>query len=178
MNVAFLQREPDAADRERWRDGLASPPPAARNQERLVLFVFRVGAERFGIEPANIDLAAPLPGLHSIPHRGAFLAGVVNVRGAVTLCFSLEDVLGSSPGPATDRPMMLVLSHGGWRVACRVDEAFGVSEFDRASLLPLPATSQAAGRSHLVGILPGGDGHDVGWLEAGSLFEAFDAAAR
>ena len=178
MSIAFLQREPDAADRERWREALAVPPPASSKQERLVLFVFRVGTERYGIEPADIELAAPMPGFHSIPHRGSSLVGVVNVRGTVTLCFSLADVLGSLPCPAAERPMMLVLLNGGWRVACRVDEAFGVSEFDRSSLQPTPSSYQASGRTHLQGIMPAADGRDVGWLDASSLFEAFDVAAR
>jgi chemotaxis signal transduction protein len=177
MSTAFLQRKPDAADRERWRAELAAIPPATRHGERLVLFVFRVGGECFGIEPAHVELAAPLPGIHTVPHRGAALAGVVNVRGTVTLCFSLEHILGSTPDTAAARPMLLALTQRGWRVACRVDEAAGVAEFKPSALRPAPATLQATGRSHVKGIFTSGGGRDVAWLDAGSLFEAFDAAA-
>ncbi len=178
MNTAFFQREPEAADRDRWRSEIAALPPSVDQDTRLVLFVFRVGGERFGIEPAHVEHTSLLPGLHSMPHRGVSVAGVVNVRGTVTLCFSLADVLGCAPGPVSDRPMLLVLSHGGWRVACRVDEAEGVSAFAPSDIQPTPSTLQAAGRTHVKGIFESENGPGVGWLDASSLFEAFDAAAR
>ena len=178
MNPAFFEREPSAADRERWRSQVAAEPPSASHEGQLALFVFRVGGERFGIEPAHVELAAPLPGIHSIPHRGVSVAGVVNVRGTVTLCFSLADVLGSSSGPDMDRPMLLVLAHRGWRVACRVDEAEGMASFVQSGLQPPPVTLQAAGRAHVRGIFESETGPGVGWLDVDSLFGAFDAAAR
>lgn len=176
MNAAFFQREPGAADRERWRSEVAAIPPSSDHEGRLVLFVFRVGGERFGIEPARVELATLLPDIHSMPHRGASLAGVVNVRGTVTLCFSLADVLGCAPGPAEERPMLLVLAHGAWRVACRVDKAEGMSSFAQADLQAPPSTLQAA--THVKGVFESGNGPGVAWLDMGSLFEAFDAAAR
>ena len=178
MNTAFFQREPEAADRERWRAEIAAAPADPSQNGRFMLFVFRVGGERFGIEPAHVDLAAPLPGIHSIPHRGVSVAGVVNVRGTVTLCFSLADVLGCAPGPSAERPMLLVLSHGGWRVACRVDAAEGVSSFVQSDLQSPPSTLQATARTHIKGIFDSGNGTGIGWLDVTSLFGAFDAATR
>jgi len=177
MTTPFLQREPDAADRERWRASLAEIPASAEHTGLVPLFVFRVGEERLGIEPRHVELAVPMPVLHSIPHRGAELAGVVNVRGAVTLCFSIADILGIPPGPAVPRPMLLVLVQPGWRVACRVDFSEGILEFDRSALMPVPSTLQATGRRHVKGIFPAEPG-DVRWIDAGTVFEAFDAAAR
>lgn len=177
MTSDFLQREPDAADRERWRSMLAEIPAASGHEGRIVLFVFRVGGERCGLEPAFIELVEPMPGVHSVPHRGAELAGVVNVRGTVTLCFSLAAILDPAPGPASERPMMVVLAHEGWRVACRADEALGVFEFERSALLPAPSTLQATGRAVVKAIFPSSCG-DVCWLDAAALFGAFDAAAR
>lgn len=178
MKTAFFQRKPGTEDRERWRSEIATPPPSANGDSRLVLFVFRVGGERFGIEPTHVEHTAPLPDIHSMPHRGESVAGVVNVRGTVTLCFSLADVLGCAAGVTAIRPMLLVLTHGGWRVACRVDEAEGVSSFAPSSLQPPPTTLESAGRSHVKGIFDFGSGPGVGWLDADSLFNAFDAAAR
>jgi len=176
MTLDFLQREPTAADRENWRAELAAIPAATSHDGRVVLFVFRIGGERFGIEPTYIELATPLPTIHSMPHRGTALAGVVNVRGAVTLCFSLTEILGSAPGPGTAQPMLLVLTHGAWRVACRVDAAEGVAEFTTADLLPVPATLHATGRAHVTGTFAADP--DIHWLSATSLFDAFDRAAR
>jgi len=176
MTTAFLQRESDAADRERWRAELAAIPSATRRRERLVLFLFRVGKERFAIEPAHIELAAPLPGIHSIPHRRESLAGAINVRGSVTLCFSLANILGCSPGTPSDSPMILVLMRHAWRVACRVDACEGMAEFEPSALHPPPATLLAAARTHLKGIFSSGEGPDVAWLDVDSLFGAFDTA--
>ncbi|MEI6674109.1 MAG: chemotaxis protein CheW [Verrucomicrobiota bacterium] len=178
MIATFFQCEPTAADRERWRAELAATPSATRRDERLMLFLFRVGGECFGIEPAHVEFIAPMPAIHSMPHRGTALAGVVNVRGAVTLCFSLASILGCAAGPATTtHPMLLVLALRGWRVACRVDAAAGVEGFPPAAKLPAPATLHAAGRTHLKGLFPSAAGRDVGWLDANSLFDAFHAAA-
>jgi chemotaxis signal transduction protein len=178
MTAAFLDREPDAADRERWRQELAAPPAAACDDGRVVLFLFRVGGERFGIEPSFLDLALPAAACHSIPHRSPALAGVVNIRGTVTLSFSLTDILGSLAGPASSSPMLLVLAHNGWRVACRVDVAEGVCGFERSALRPPPATLPEGTRPHVKGIFPSEENPDVAWLDARSLFAAFDAAAR
>ncbi|MCX6878492.1 MAG: chemotaxis protein CheW [Verrucomicrobia bacterium] len=178
MTPAFSQRLPASSDREKWRAEIAAIPPATHQLGRLVLFLFRVGGERFGIEPTHLDLTAPLPALHSMPHRSASLAGVVNVRGAVTLCFSLAKLLGCAPGPVSPRPMLLVLTLGAWRVACQVDVAEGVAEFERAALMPVPATMDAAGRAHVKGIFPCRTGQDIAWLDAESLFKAFDGVAR
>jgi len=177
MTPTFFQREPSAADRERWRAELAATPSATRRDERLMLFLFRVGSERFGIEPAHLELVAPMPAIHSMPHRSTALAGVVNVRGAVTLCFSLASILDCAADPATTHPMLLVLALRGWRVACQVDAAEGVKEFTPAAQLPAPATLHTAGRSHLKGLFASTAGRDVGWLDANSLFDAFNAAA-
>ena len=142
-----------------------------------MLFQFRVGDERFGIEPAHLELAMPLPPIHSMPHRGAALAGLANVRGSLTLCFALDRLLGTRPAPVTAQPLLLVLAHGGWRVACRVDAADGVAEFEPGTLLPPPATLQATSRCLVQGLFAAGDGRDVAWLNVSALFDAFEAAA-
>ena len=74
--------------------------------------------------------------------------------------------------------MLLVLAHGGWRVACRLDEAEGVSSFVQSDIQAPPTTLQAGGQTPVNGIFESGNGPGVGWLNIGSLFEAFDAAAR
>ena len=178
MTTAFLDREPDPADRERWRSELALAATSTRHDGRVVLFVFRVGNERFGIEPEFLELAAPMPKLHAVPHRGPALAGVVNVRGSVTLCFSLPVILSPTPGLPPTRPMMLVWTCSGWRAACQVDAAEGVAELEHAHLHSVPTTLRPAGRAKVKGIFPTESGPDIAWLDARSLFEAFDGAAR
>jgi chemotaxis signal transduction protein len=74
--------------------------------------------------------------------------------------------------------MMLVLALHGWRVACRVDAAEGVTEFDRSSLVPVPATLDGARRAYVNGIFPSHNAQDIAWLNVDSLFNAFEAATR
>lgn len=176
MNAAFFHREPEPGEREQWQKKLAEPVGENRTREALRRFVFRAGCEWFGLDPAMLLFAAPLPLVHTVPFRPEGLAGVVNVRGRVTLCFFLEKILQCAPGPTTDRPMMLALEQAGWQVACRIEEAKGVRLFDPTAIVPPPATLPFNSR-HVTGICNDGK-RNVALLDPERLFTALEEAAR
>jgi len=177
MKTTIFNREIDAADRERWRQELALPLVDDRKSDWVTLFVFRVGAEWFGLDPMVLDLAEPMPKLHSLPHRGPVIAGVVNVRGTVSLCFSLEQVLSCLKGNVSPSPLMLVLSYQGWRVACKIEEAAGMVKFKKELLHPVPSTLAASRQRHIHGLFDW-KSHGVGWIDAALLFQTFEEGAR
>lgn len=175
MKETIFNREPDSCDRQRWQEELAAPQDEARGRSGIRLFVFRCGGEWFGIDPKTVVLTDPLPPVHTVPHRAKALAGVVNLRGAVTLCFSLEEALQCSPGPASARPMLLALAYDGWQITCRVDEASGIFSFDPDTVTAPPATL-SAGR-HVTGLFSEG-GRSIARLDPEQLFNTLKEAAR
>jgi len=176
MTASFFHREPEPGEREQWRKELAAPAAEDRAHYAIRRFVFRTGSEWFGLDPALLLFTGPLPPVHTVPFRPAGLAGVVNVRGRVTLCFLLEKILQCAPGPATARPMMLALEHAGWQVACRIEEAEGIQLFDPAAIAPPPATLPFNSR-HVTGICTNGK-RNVALLDTDRLFTALEEAAR
>lgn len=177
MKSDFLQREPSQADREAWRAQLAMPP-AVRSTGLVTLFVVRCGDERIGLDPAVVGLVMPEGVTHSIPHRGAALAGLANVRGALTLCFSLRHLLGCDREAESGQGMWMVLQHRGWRVACRIDAAIGMRAYDPNSRVEVPATMRTPATARVAAMFPDPQIGDVAWLDADSLFNAFENVAR
>jgi chemotaxis-related protein WspD len=177
MNKVFLQKELDWCDRQRWRQQLAAPLVDEQTGQLVKLFVFRAGGEWLGIEPSAVVLTEPMPPVHSVPQRGQALVGVVNVRGSVTLCFSIADALHCLSGPVSVRPMMVVLVYEGWKVACRVDDVAGIRSFDRDTLAEPPATLACAATRHVLGMFQA-DKVSVAWLDRQKLFHTLQEAAR
>lgn len=177
MNTVFLQRELEDCDRQQWRRELAAPLVADQAAQIVKLFVFRAGGEWFGIEPPAVVLTEPMPPVHSVPQRGKALVGVVNLRGSVTLCFSIADALHCLAGPVSARPMMVALVCDGWRVTCRVDDVAGIRSFDRKTLAEPPATLACAATRHVIGIFQA-DKVSVAWLDRQKLFHTLQEAAR
>lgn len=177
MNHTHYQRDIEPGDREQWRRELAAPAIAARHPNRMQLLVFRAGSEWFGLEPGQVAFVAQLPALHTLPQRGKILAGLVSVRGTITLCFSVAAALNCAPGPDNRRPMMIALTPPDWHCACRVEEVSGVRFFDRDHLLAPPANLACAASGHVRGLFADG-ARSIAWLDPAPLYKTFAEAAR
>lgn len=128
---------------------------------RTVL-VFRVGAEWLALPSTLLDEVAESRARHTLPHRrsGALL-GVVNVRGELLACVSIALALGIAANPAgptearrASPARLLVLKDDEGRLACPVDEVFGVQRFHPQDLQALPATVSSAATRYTQAILP------------------------
>lgn len=178
MSTSIFDHPIDPTDREQWRAVIATPLSELHPSGQQSVFVFRVGDEWFGLAPEKITMVAPLPMVHSIPHRRPIVTGVVNVRGTVTLCFSLQIALGSaSADNDKTSAMMLVLDHKNWHIAGIIDAALGMVKFNPDEVIPLPATLEADNKHHLSGIITH-DGIDIGWIDTDALFATFIEGVR
>jgi len=165
----LLDREPPAGYRAEWTEYLAKPPKAAVITTDSAM-VFRVGAEWLALPSAWVGEVAPVRAIHSLPHRGGrALDGLVNVRGELLPCFSLERVLGIEPatGPAGSR-RLIVAGQGARRLVFRADEVFGVLRYDAARRQASP------GRAGLVKHLLDWNGRSLGLLETEALWAALE----
>lgn len=178
-----------------WASVLAEPVQAEKAFDRTVN-VFRVGAEWLALPAAVFQEVVAIQPVRVIPHRSnAVLLGLVSVRGAMHLCFSMSALLGIPPseghpaagaqtagaqsagavaGPAA-RAMIsprhcLLLDQGqGW--VFQAQEVLGVCHFHAADLRPPPATVAHALPQFSQGLIEHA-GRAIGVLDPGRLFKA------
>jgi chemotaxis-related protein WspD len=136
--------------------------------------VFRVGPEWLALPAEWIGEVVPLRAIHSLPHRkGRALDGLVNVRGELLPCFSLERALGIEPVAASGAGAsagrrLIVAGKGAHRLVFRADEVFGVMRYDEARRLAAP------GRTDRVKHVLEWNGRSLGLLDAESLWASLE----
>ncbi len=169
---------PDGYARE-WAGRLAEPVRSAAAAEDS-LTVFHVGAEWLALPSAAFREVAAVQTVRVIPHRSnAVLLGLVSVRGAIHLCFSMAALLGLNPAaaPASDAKRSVIAprhclldDHGrGW--VFQADAVLGLCRFHAADLRPPPATVAHALPQFSRGLIDHA-GHVVGVLDEARLFKA------
>ncbi|MFN6051891.1 MAG: chemotaxis protein CheW, partial [Planctomycetia bacterium] len=108
------------------------------------MVIFRSGQEHFGLEATSLVEVASTRVVHGIPNRvGGLLEGIVNIRGELQLCVSLEKFLGIEKNQGDEiqsREKMLVLEKSGQRWVTKVDEVFAVFRIVKKGISPTPAT--------------------------------------
>lgn len=174
--ASLLDRELPPGHLTEWTRVVADAKPSAV-QKSCSVVIFRIGAEWLALPTAVFEeIVGPRP-LHSLPHRGGAVAGVVNVRGELLVCLSLGYLLGinnsAADGPRLPNGRLLVLASDRNRVVCPVDEVHGVHRFDPRQLQEAPASSSrsAAAYTRAVLRLPQ---HAVGVLDEQLLFQFFN----
>jgi chemotaxis-related protein WspD len=145
--------------------------------------IFRIGPEWLSL-PTNIcqEVAEPRR-VHKLPHRtGGILSGLVNIRGELLLCVSLDVLLGLDKSSEayrrqnhTIKGQLLVCNREGDKVAFFVSEVYGVHRFHPRDLKQVPATVAKAAATYTVGILHWKD-RIVGCLDDELLFYALNKA--
>lgn len=171
---------PEGYARE-WAGRLAEPDRSAAAPDCSVN-VFRVGAEWLALPSSAFREMAAVQPVRVIPHRSnAVLLGLVSVRGAIHLCFSMEALLGlnpaAAPAPDAERSVIaprhcLLDDHGrGW--VFQADAVLGLGRFHAAELRPPPATVAHALPQFSRGLIDHA-GHAVGVLDEARLFQALD----
>lgn len=119
-----------------------SPPAVLQEMESLLeqeLLTFRLGEKRFGIELSHIREIIRLPRITRLPLAPVFVAGVINLRGAVITVFSGLLRLGRPLVPATDRSRILILQIREVVLGLLVEEVDHVIRFSPQQFSPAPA---------------------------------------
>lgn len=148
------------------------------------LLLFRLGDEWLALPASAIESVAPMCGWHSVPgHRQPACLGLVNLRGALVPCVSLEALLGVQPTPRaetvpsnalrTSASRLLALRHGHHLSAFPVAEVHGTVTPARQALGPVPSTALGASDGLAVAVLPWRE-HIVGVLDPLRVGAAFD----
>jgi len=107
--------------------------------EQLEVIEFLLGPERYGIETRYIREVYPLRDLTPLPCTPPFVAGVVNVRGAILSLIDLKAFFGLPKKELTDLNKVVVIQNRDMEFGLLADEVPGVQRFYAASIqLSLP----------------------------------------
>jgi purine-binding chemotaxis protein CheW len=126
-----------------------APAPFRTMRERarmrtgsVEVLVFRVGAERFGVELAAVEEAIDLDAVHHVPEMPPAMLGVTTVRGALTPVYSPQASLGLALVEGTSA---LVFRRGETRYALVIDDVDDVVAIDLTQLRDAPGTDSGDG---------------------------------
>jgi chemotaxis signal transduction protein len=176
----LLDAEPPREYLTHWT-GQVAIAGVERQRERRSVLVLRIGPEWLALSTAVLLEIAALRAVHAVPQRrdGAVL-GLVNIRGELTVCMSLRQVLGLGADGAEDADReqgtyrrLVVLSCSGKKVACPVDEVHGIQRVAVDGIRPAPATVAGADASFTRGVFDW-NGRPVGVLDEHLLFQAMN----
>lgn len=160
---AFFDRLAPVGYLESW-SGILEERGARRDLEVVSVLVFRVADEWLALPTTVLVEVTKERRCHRVPHRtGGVLEGLVNIRGQLQLCVSVQRLLGiegSAPGPRTpagdllrvddpDLRRLLVIERPGRngpdRWAFPVDQVAGVIRVGQGTLRAVPATVSQSG---------------------------------
>ncbi|HEY1064662.1 MAG TPA: chemotaxis protein CheW, partial [Pirellulales bacterium] len=184
----FFRRPAPEGYRDDWAKTVAEPP-ASEDRSELSVIVFRLAQEWLAVDTEYLAEATDPQPVHRVPHRKhAAFRGLVNIRGRLMLCASLEKLLGVEP--LTDRseialgyhvaaghPRMIVLSRGNQSWVIESPEVVGVTHAPRNRLQSSPAANDAAAGGFCRAILPW-DHRTVAVLCPDRLFDALAGISR
>lgn len=149
----------------------------------LALLVFRVQGEWLGLPTRVLEEVAPVRPVHTLPHHWSpAVLGMTNVRGTLTVCVSLAQLLGidlqRTPElrPRQGAPRMLVMTGAngmGRPVVLPVDEVDAIYRIDETTVQALPDTLSHASVKCARGMVRCGP-RTIGLLDAALLARAID----
>lgn len=114
---------PQPLDRRRHSMEAATAPPVDATSRWLT---FSLDGVRYAVEVARVqEILRPRP-LTPLPGAQAWIAGVMNLRGAIVPVLCLHRLLGSAPAEITEDSRILVTDVTGESVGFQVDAVGGV----------------------------------------------------
>jgi chemotaxis-related protein WspD len=165
---------------EQWTQALANEPDTRAQVSRSVIY-FRLGEEWFSLATKIFVEVAQARSIHRIPHRAdSLMQGVVNVGGAVRLCFSLTSLLGVNNSDQRDasprygvyqRYLAVQINNADY--VFPVDEVGGVYRYDPQDLKQVPVTIEPRKAELLLGMLDI-KGNNIACIDADKLGQAFE----
>ena len=132
------------------------------------LLVFRIGAERFGLDLRAVDEVIDAPTVQPIPDAPSTVLGVATIRGELITIYdprSLLRVAGPLDGAA------LLFERDDRRVGLAIDDVYDAVALDEIDVLKAPGRGADATDGILVGLVRRA-GELIGILDANALLDA------
>ncbi|UXI68595.1 chemotaxis protein CheW [Tahibacter amnicola] len=165
---------------QHWTEHVARPKVLDELQT-LSVVLFRVGREWLALSTHVFREIASVRAVHSIPHRrNGIVLGLVNIRGGLQVCISLQQLLHIEAAPqgkrerhAAQQERLLVVQHDAGTAVFPVDEVHGIQRFHTQELNDVPATVARATATYTKGVLDWNQ-KTVGVLDEQLLFYTID----
>lgn len=153
--VDLLDTEQPPDYLKHWTDQIAQEQELTELDTHSIL-VFRIAAEWLALPTGVLQEIVSSRPIHSIPHRrNGVVLGLVNIRGELLACFSLQHILGLEQTTNLAQQKhhvaagrLLVIQGEGSRAVCPVDEVLGLARFRPRDLAPVPATIAKAAATY------------------------------
>lgn len=169
----LLEREAPAEYVSEWTDLLAEIEAAATRQvatDAISIVIFRLGGEWLALPAGLFKEVTPVAPVRTLPHRSsAVLLGLVNVRGEIQMCISLNALLRLETSNAGDSLLhelasrqpaknvtyqrMVVVEKEGNRWVFAVDELYGVQRIHPDEVGNAPATVSKVPDTYIKGMI-------------------------
>lgn len=120
--------------------------------EYLEVIEFLLGHERYGLETRYIREVYPLRDLNPLPCTPPFVAGVVNVRGAILSLIDLKVFFELPKKELTDLNKVVVLQNSQMEFGILADEVPGVRRLPAANVQPSLPTLTDIRAEYLKGV--------------------------
>jgi len=124
---------------------------------RHELITFGIANQRFGIDIMAVREIRAWSPVTRLPRVPDYVAGVVNLRGAVLPVVDLAARLGWTPTDATPRNPIIVIEHEGQLRGLIVHDVADIVSIEQGSLQQPDTTGQETISHFLAGIAPLGD---------------------
>ena len=184
----LLERSPLDNYRREWtelfaqttvEDYLNSDNLAIKNT--VTVMIFRLQQEWLAISAEVFQQATPSNTIHTIPHRSNnILRGLVNIRGELHLCISLNNLLNLKVGDINNQSInpvvysrMLLIQKTGKAWVFAVDEVYGIHRFDCDELRSSPKNMVQIHETFSKGFFQWKE-HSVSYLDDELLFTVLD----
>jgi chemotaxis-related protein WspD len=158
--VRLFDRELPGDHRSQWTRHFAKAKRVIEIETHSVV-IFRVGAEWLALPTSVFVAVSEAKPIHSLPHRrNRVVLGLVNVRGELLICISLEETLGlenAATAPEGKQPLvherLLIVSREGGRLVFPVDKVHGIHRYHLREVNGVPATVAKATATYTKGML-------------------------
>jgi purine-binding chemotaxis protein CheW len=130
--------------------------------------VFRIGAERFGVELPAVDEVIDAPSVQAVPDSPATVLGVSTIRGELITLYDPRPLLhveGRLDGAA------LLFVRDDRRVGVAIEDVYDAIKVEDGDLLKAPGGGADASDGILVGLVRRA-GELIGILDANALLDA------
>lgn len=148
---------------------------------QISVLIFRLEEEWFALDISALNEILGNRPIHCIPHRSEkILAGLVNIRGQLKLCISMQHLLGvlgakeksdkNFCGTKNPGRFFVEMAHQNSTWVFPVDEIYNIQYFDINQITNIPDTLAKSDSNLLKGILKVG-ARNIGYLDVDLIFK-------
>jgi len=153
---------------------MATPTMTSSVEEQLV--VFRLGAERYGIDISRVQGIERMQPVTVVPRAPHFVEGVINLRGQITPVINLRTRFGFERAEPTKETRIVVVYMQDQWVGLVVDGVAGVQRLTSDRVEPPSEFVKSVESEYLRGIAKVEDGLLI-LLDLDKVLNGYEAAA-